>query len=332
MTTLQSWQDFLQQQSNSMSAMSDQLDAATNGMVITDLSHRGLIKLTGDDAVSFLQGQLTNDIKALNGSNSQFAGYCTAKGRLLALFFAFSVDGAIYLQLNSALLESIMKRLKMFVLRSKVTISDESHTIRIGLAGANAAQTLSKLFPAVPEAAHTLVKHGNTVIIRLPSSTPMFEIMTDENQAALVSQTLASESRFVSEEAWNWLEIQAGIPDISTQTQEAFVPQMVNLDALGGINFKKGCYTGQEIVARTHYLGTVKRRTQLAHIASESTPQAGDAIVDANQQAVGQVVRVAPAITGGFDVLAECRLENIEQGKVFWQTHALEIKQLPYAL
>lgn len=332
MTTPQSWQDFLQQQSNSIPTLPAQLTAATNGTVMVDLSNRGLIKLTGNDAMTFLQGQLTNDIKALNGSNSQFTGYCTAKGRLLALFFAFSIDDAIYLQLNRALMENIMKRLKMFVLRAKVTISDESQTIRIGIAGKNAVQLLAKFFPNVPEHPHTLTRHENTVIMRLPSVTPMFEILTDENQAAKLCTANVAESTLVAEDAWNWLEIQAGIPDISAETQEAFVPQMVNLDALGGINFKKGCYTGQEIVARTHYLGSVKRRTQLAHIPSEIAPKAGENILDSTQQAIGQIVRVAPAINGGFDVLAECRLENIEQGKVFWQTHALEIKPLPYTL
>lgn len=332
MTTTQSWQDFLQQQSSSTPDLSAQLTACANGTVITDLSNRGLIKLTGDDAVTFLQGQLTNDVKALNGTNSQFAGYCTAKGRLLSLFFAFSVDGAIYLQLNRALTESIIKRLKMFVLRSKVTISDESQTVRIGLSGKNAVHLLAKFFPNVPETPHTLTRHENTVVIRLPSVTPMFEIVTDENQAATLCTAINIESMLVSEEAWNWLEIQAGIPEISPETQEAFVPQMVNLDALGGINFKKGCYTGQEIVARTHYLGSVKRRTQLAHIQSETEPKAGEDILDSNQQAVGQIVRVSPAINSGFEVLAECRLENIEQGKVYWQTHALEIKALPYTL
>ncbi len=332
MTTHHSWQDFLQQQSNTIPPLTAQITTAANGTVMTDLSNRGLLKLIGDDAVTFLQGQLTNDMKALNGSNSQFAGYCSAKGRLLALFFAFSVDGAIYLQLNRALTESIMKRLKMFVLRAKVTITDESQTIRIGIAGKNATQLLAKFYPNVPENPHTLTRHDKTVIIRLPSVTPMFEIFTDENQVTPLCTAMAAECTFVSEEAWNWLETQAGIPDISAETQEAFVPQMVNLDALDGINFKKGCYTGQEIVARTHYLGTVKRRTQLAHIASEIAPKAGENILDSHQQAIGQIVRVAPAVNSGFDVLAECRLENITQGKVFWQTHALEIKQLPYTL
>lgn len=313
-------------------AIAEQLNAAQNGTVVANLSERGLLKLSGDDAVQFLQGQVTNDVKSLSSSNSQFAGYCTAKGRLLALFFAFSIDNAIYLQLNRALTESIMKRLKMFVLRSKVTISDESQTIRLGVAGKNAAQLLAKFFPNIPENPHALTRHENTVMIRLPSKTPMFEIITDENQANALATAFATESTFVSEQTWNWLEIQAGIPDISAETQEAFVPQMVNLDLLEGINFKKGCYTGQEIVARTHYLGSVKRRTQLAHIASESAPKAGDAILDGNQQAIGQIVRVAPAINGGFDVLAECRLDSVEQGSVFWQTTALEIKSLPYAL
>jgi folate-binding protein YgfZ len=332
MTTTNTWQSFLQQQSTTMPTLQEQLSATANKSVMTDLSHRGLIEISGEDAVTFLQGQLTNDIKALNGYNSQFAGYCNAKGRLLALFFAFSVDNTIYLQVNDALTESILKRLKMFVLRSKVTLSDASNMIRIGVAGENAAQVLAQFYPSIPQQPFALSRHENTVITRLPTVTPMFEIFIEENEAVKLYQAMRETCTFVSKDAWDWLEIQAGIPDIATETQEAFVPQMVNLDALGGISFKKGCYTGQEIVARTHYLGSVKRRTQLAHLATDNAPKAGDAITDNNQQAIGLIVRSAPAIDGGYDVLAECRLENIAQGQVFWQSHALEIKPLPYAL
>lgn len=107
---------------------------------------------------------------------------------------------------------------------------------------------------------------------------------------------------------------------------------MLNLDALNAINYKKGCYTGQEIVARTHYLGKVKRRTQLAHVSSDSCPTIGDDVVDANQQAIGKIVRCAPATDAGFVILVECRLESLALADIYWNNIALSIKQLPYSL
>ena len=131
---------------------------------------------------------------------------------------------------------------------------------------------------------------------------------------------------------WDWLEIQAGIPDIEFKTQEQFVPQMLNLDVLGAINFKKGCYTGQEIVARTHYLGTVKRRTYLAEITSETAPNSGDKVLDAAKNEVGQIVRVTPNKANGFDALVELRIEAKEAGNMTCNDAAIRLKDLPYAV
>ena len=131
---------------------------------------------------------------------------------------------------------------------------------------------------------------------------------------------------------WDWLEIQAGIPDIEFKTQEQFVPQMLNLDVLGAINFKKGCYTGQEIVARTHYLGTVKRRTYLVELATSIAPEAGDKVLDAAKNEVGQIVRVAPSATNGFHALIELRIEAKEAGNLNCKDAAITLKDLPYAV
>jgi folate-binding protein YgfZ len=310
-----------------------ELNAAASENILVDLSHRALLKISGEDAVTFLQGQVTNDVKLLDASHSHFTGYCSAKGRLLALFFAFTHGGNIHLQFDRSLLESIMKRLKMYVLRAKVVISDETHQVRIGIAGQSSEASLISLFGQIPEHAHDVITVGETTVLRLPSTAqPAFMLMTNVAQAMDIWQTLEKTHSVVGQNAWDWLETQAGIPEIVSATQEAFVPQMVNLDVLGAINFKKGCYTGQEIVARTHYLGKVKRRTQLAHVASTTMPVAGDNIVDAGQQIIGQVVRACPALIAGFDVLIECRLDSLSQGQLFWTTHALSIKSLPYAV
>ena len=310
-----------------------ELQAAAAGNVIADLSHLGLIQVEGADASTFLQGQVTSDIRQLDGSNSHYAGYCTPKGRMLALFLAFAQQDRIYLQLNGALLEPIMKRLKMYVLRSKAVITDASaNIVRIGLAGEQALTSLREVFAQVPEKAHEFVTLENGALLRLPGPVPRYELFCDPAQAAAIWIKLAQHHRPVGKSSWEWLEIQAGIPDITPQTQEAFVPQMVNLDTLGGISFKKGCYTGQEIVARTHYLGKVKRRTQLAHVDSSDAPQAGDALNTTDGAEIGQVVRSAPAPQGGHNILAELRLESLQDGAIHWRDRTLQIGSLPYNL
>lgn len=311
-----------------------ELQASADGNILADLSHQGLIQLSGEDVVAYLQGQVTNDIKQLNGSNSQYAGYCNPKGRLLALFLAFANYGHVHLQLNGKLIEPIMKRLKMYVMRSKVTIADASGDVmRIGVAGKDAEASLQAIFTEVPQQPHTLVNLENGTLIRLPGPTPRYQIFSEMEHATAIWKKLQESHKPVGKACWEWLEIKAGIPDIGPETQEAFVPQMVNLDALGGINFKKGCYTGQEIVARTHYLGKVKRRTQLAHIASEQQPQPGEDIFAADgTEPVGKIVRAAATPQGGYDVLAEMRLESLAAGKLLWNGKELQIQPLPYTL
>lgn len=339
---MQEWHQFLQETSNAVitdNKITHYGDAAieaqttrNNGTVICDLSHLGLLELDGADAFTFLQGQVTNDVKLLNGSNAHYTAYCNPKGRMLALFLAFSHHGHLHLQMPKELVEAIAKRLKMYVMRSKVTITDMSESIiKIGLSGNNAAELLAPLFPEIPQQVYELSNSEQGALLRLPGDTPRYEIFTKIDNAKAVWNALKPHAKAVGAANWDWLEIVAGIPEITLQTQEEFVPQMLNLDALNAINYKKGCYTGQEIVARTHYLGKVKRRTQLAHIAGDNLPNVGDDILDTNNQAIGKIVRSAPAVESGYDVLAESRLENIAEG-IYWNGIKLTIKNLPYPL
>ena len=328
----QQWQQFVQKstQQKPVSAISE---VSEHDNVICDLSHLGLLEIDGADAFTFLQGQVTNDVKQLDGQRAHYSGYCSPKGRLLALFLAFAHREHLHLQMPSALIEPIAKRLKMYVMRSKVNIKDVSESIiKIGLQGSHAADLLNTLFDSVPQNPFDLITHTNAALIKLPGEIARFEIFTDIENAKNIWQSLSEHSKTVSADYWEWLEIQAGIPEVYPTTQEAFVPQMLNLDLLGGINFKKGCYTGQEIVARTHYLGTVKRRTLLAHIDTSTQPQAGDDVINSNQEIVGKVVRCAAAPDGGFDLLAEARLESVEAGQLMIGSHTLTIRKLPYKL
>ena len=328
----QQWHQFLQTsaEQNPVSAISS---ALINETVICDLSHLGLLQIGGADAFTFLQGQVTNDVKQLNGQIAHYSGYCNPKGRLLALFLAFSHKDHIHLQLPKELMASIAKRLKMYVMRSKVEIQDVSESIiKIGLNGSKAEELLSPLFSQIPQNDYELVTQENGALIKLPGNLPRFEIFTDIANAPAIWNSLAQHTKTVDAAYWELLEIQAGIPEVYAKTQEEFVPQMLNLDLLNGINFKKGCYTGQEIVARTHYLGTVKRRTQLAYIESATQPNAGDDVLNSNGDIVGKVVRCAPAYNGGYDLLAEIRLESVEAGQLNVNGSTLNIQVLPYKI
>ena len=301
--------------------------------VICDLSHLGLLEISGDDALTFLQGQVTNDVKLLQGNSAHYTGYCSPKGRLLALFFAFTHQQKLHLQLNHRLLEPIAKRLKMYIMRSKVSLNNVSdNLVKIGLNGQDIPRLLAPFFKEIPAKVYESINTESATLIRLAGSVPRFEVICDTAQAKTIWQALKAQCKPVGKDCWEWLEIQAGIPDIVTQTQEEFVPQMVNLDLLNAINFKKGCYTGQEIVARTHYLGKVKRRTHLAHLNTSTPPQAGNDVLNANDEVVGKLVRSAPAPNGGYETLAEIRLESVETGNLSVNGVQLAFKQLPYEL
>ena len=326
-----------------------ELASTANSNVLCDLNHLGLLEISGADAVTFLQGQVTNDVNLLSGqdniSYAHYSAYCNPKGRMLALFLAFAHYDHMHLQLNRALLEPIVKRLKMYVMRSKVEIKDVSDSIiRIGINGPEAASILASSHAGftnisnVPSQDYELVTLENGAVLKLPSVSGQqrFEIYTDAINAPIIWNALKVQCQLVGKPCWDWLEIQAGIPDIEPATQEQFVPQMLNLDILGAINFKKGCYTGQEIVARTHYLGSVKRRTYLAEInvdtPSDKTPLAGDKVVDSAQTEIGQLVRVAKNLVNGFDALIEMRIDAQQAGELFWNNVPIKTKALPYPL
>jgi folate-binding protein YgfZ len=335
------WQEFQCTQSavfNNQTIVSfgniqNELLSAAQADILCDLSDLTTLAVSGDDALTFLQGQVTNDVNLLGSDKAHYSGYCSPKGRLLALFLAYRQAEAIHLQFNGELAEPIANRLKMYVMRSKVKLDNIGDDIvKLGISGANAKQALSAFFSTIPALALELSHNENGTLIRLSGPLPRFEIVCNTDSAKRIWSELKKTCQPVGKAAWEWLEIQAGIPDIALSTQEEFVPQMVNLDCLNGINFKKGCYTGQEIVARTHYLGKVKRRTHLLHLATSAPTQAGMDVVTDKQDVVGKVVRAAPAPNGGYDVLAEIRLDSMEAGDLFINGVKLELRTLPYAL
>jgi folate-binding protein YgfZ len=292
-----------------------ELSVAITGNVFADLSHYGLVSVHGEDAQAFLQGQLTNDLGAVDAGHSQLSGYCNAKGRLLANFRVLHRGDSYYLCLPDEMIEGLIKRLRMYVLRSRVTLEDASETfVHLGVSGADSEQDLRSFAGEIPETLHAVCQNDRQLIVRVPGIHPSFEIFSDVDTARELWTRLNVHSAPIGAEAWQLLDIQAGIPMIYAQTSEAFVPQMVNLQLIDGVNFKKGCYPGQEIVARMQYLGKLKRRMYKARIDTETAPQPGDDIYCSSDpsQSAGKLVSAAAHPDGGYAALAVVQIASAE--------------------
>lgn len=311
--------------------------------VLCDLSHFGLIHFSGEDAESFLQSQLSCDVRKTGPSAALYGSYCNPKGRMLASFLIWrdrtGANGCYLMQLPSALLTSVRKRLSMYVLRAKVKLSDSSASlVRMAVAGAHAGSLIHDIMGAVPVARLDVIHSEKGSVIRLAEDR--FELLIIPEYAPAVWESLSKGALPVGARCWDWLEVKAGIPVIMSATQEQFIPQMANLEAIGGVSFQKGCYPGQEIVSRTQYLGKIKRRMYLANVqlpGSETRVEAGDELFSADMegQPSGMVVNAAPSPDGGFDLLAVIQISSVETGQIRWKAPegpVLEIMPLPYTV
>ena len=285
-----------------------ELAAARDATILSDLSHYALIEATGEDAAAFLQGQLTNDVESLGENAAQWTGWCTPKGRLVASFLLVRLPGRFLLMLPAEIAEPIRKRLSMFVLRSKVKLADASaQWVRIGIAGIGAAKAIQS------------IESDRAAVIRLEPDR--YVLIAELSKAESVWSALAQGAKPAGTQAWEWKSIQAGIPTVVAATQEAFVPQMANFDLIDAVSFKKGCYPGQEIVARTQYRGGLKRRMALVHVPADAPPVApGQALFSEafGDQAAGMVANASPAPGGGSDALVVAQIESLERGDLRW--------------
>lgn len=303
--------------------------------IIADLSHYGIISAEGDDAADFLQNQLSNDIKLVDDSHSQLSSYCSPKGRMLASLRVFRFNNKYLLRLPADTLEATLKRLRMFILRSQVVLEDTSDNLaRFGLHGDNAVQLLSDAGITIPEENNNVTQNDGLCVIRIPGTKPRFEIHGQVEALSELWKSLTTQAKTVGAGVWALQDIESGIPDIFSATVEAFVPQMTNLHAIDGISFKKGCYPGQEVVARMQYLGKLKRRMYRAHSDTGSLPLAGDNLFSSgSDESVGKVVQAQPSPQGGIDLLAVLQIAQAEQKSIHLQGKdgpQLEFIDLPY--
>ncbi|MCI0654674.1 MAG: folate-binding protein [Methylococcaceae bacterium] len=293
------------------------------------------LTVTGQDAATFLQGQTTCDVLGLHNNRATPGAICNPKGRVLSTFLMFMREPGYRLILPEILAAAIEKKLRMYVLRSRVSIENRTNSIASFGLSCNAlperfdpthAQSGDARYPVINTETWQIVKASPNQWLFIGASDIAAQQWTD-----LVGLDGFAET---GNEYWNLLSILNGIPTLGTETTEAFVPQMINLDALGGISFQKGCYTGQEIIARMHYLGKLKRRMVLAASRSEKLPAPGDPVYDSeHEQSIGQIVNAEFLETREIRMLAVLQIDRIESDSLHLfdpEASGLKILDLPY--
>lgn len=337
---MQSWIDFLTSQHATFSAgrvtgfgeataMNTAPTAGTHGSRLCDLSHYGLISVSGPDAASFLHAQFTNDVANLADGHAQWNSWCSPKGRMLATFLLWHIGDTYLMMLPRAIQAAIQKRLGMFVLRAKVSIADQSDSlVRIGLVSLAPAVTrkLGVIEPA-PDGGLRISASGSCDLFLAPVE------VAPTNWRSLAAQAAPSGA-----DVWDLGLIRDGIAEVRAETQDRFVPQAANYELIGGVSFKKGCYPGQEIVARTQYRGILKRRMVRAKVPHGFTLRAGDAVYSPlfPEQAVGDVVSAA-MLSDTQEVLLVAQLDAIRGDSLYAEAACGDLSKLmqlplPYSL
>ncbi|MDX1374138.1 MAG: folate-binding protein [Burkholderiales bacterium] len=302
-------------------------------VAIARLAQEGALRVAGADARAFLHAQLTSDIEHLGAARARRAGWCTAKGRLLATLLVVPQADGFLLLLPAALIDGVMKRMRMFVLRSKVTLDDESaRWAQYGVLGPGALDALAAQGLPVPSEDLGAAAGETAIVVRVEGDRARILMPAEAASAPLERLAL----RTIDESRWTLADIRAGVPQVVAATQELFVPQMLNFEAVGGLDFKKGCYPGQEVVARAQYRGQIKRHMRRARVAGDAVPAAGQDLYCDDQpgQACGTVVAACIADDGGSELLAVVPVAASDAaGRVRMAPGgpALEWLPLPYA-
>lgn len=289
-----------------------------------------VLSVTGDDRQAFLHGQLINDLNLIVPTGAQLSGWCNPKGQLISNFLVVNTGTAYLLLFRQELKQYVLKRLSMFVLRANVTIEDITDSTPV-LGVAN-CEDIAVLGPDIDATAGAVSAADGIVIVCLPDASQRFLLLGNVETQIAKTTALQQSLTPASAEIWALLDIMAGMSWLGTATQEKFLPQMLNLDALNGLSYQKGCYPGQEVIARLHYRGEVKRRLQL--ITAKTDLSEGTTIKTAQDDNAGMIVNAVTHPTGGSMALAVLDLDKLD-GELFPETgqgSAIQIQNLPYAI
>lgn len=305
------------------------------------LPHWGCIDAEGPEAEAFLQAQLTSDVAAIASDGAGIGGHCTPKGRLFSTFLIARAPGGLRLFTSRDNLADAARRLSMYVLRTKVKIHDRGDAVGvIGLHGEDAAQALATLGFDAPAAGHVAWRDEACALGLEPvtvAGRPVARwlLAGPADWAADAASRLEQRLARVPAEADRWLEVLSGVPRVTAATREAWVPQMINFELVDGVGFRKGCYPGQEVVARTQYLGKLKRRMFAGRLAARPADEAAwapGAPVHAGDAEVGSIVLSAPDPEGGIALLVEYRMQAAGEAPLQVAGVPLEPVGLPYAV
>ncbi|PJI49154.1 MAG: folate-binding protein YgfZ [Pseudomonas sp.] len=302
----------------------------TDSVFFTELNHEGILAVRGADAAKFLQGQLTCNLNYLNAEYSSLGARCTPKGRMTSSFRILAEGDGFLLAMANDLLDSQLTDLKKYAVFSKVTLSDDSaQRARFGLSGADAV--LAELGLTLTGEADQVARADGLIAIGLGQGR--VELWVPAERAAAIADLL--QARLPHGELNDWLlgQVRAGVGQVFGATRELFIPQMINLQAVGGVSFKKGCYTGQEIVARMQYLGRLKRRLKRLKLDGAELPEAGRELFSpVHSSSVGEVVLAARA-ADGVELLAVLQEDAAADGNVrLGDDQPLRLLDLPYVL
>lgn len=274
---MSTWQDFLHTQRLAQTQANAFCSTSAQAKALIALDHLGVLSLTGSDATQFLQGQMTCDIKEVSDTQSRFGAFCDVKGKVLTTFIISKIGDEYRLILPKVLIALIKTRLQRYVLRAKVIITDKSEQLcLIGTIASN----IELVFSTTTDNNHQIIHLHNRQLI----------ITSIDNAIGLWQEKLAQGFQVQAITHWHCADIIAGIAWLDLNSSEQFIPQMLGVDKLGGISFTKGCYTGQEIVARTHYLGKVNRSLLTAEVISTTVIESNSIIMDDNGQTIGRVL------------------------------------------
>lgn len=300
--------------------------------ILCTLASDTILHVSGEDAESFLQGQFSNDIAALSQPGSQLSTWSSPKGRVITLFRVLRVADGFLIKISSELIEPVLKRLRMYVLRAKVVIEPRDDLIAVGISGDKATATLSNL----PESIDQTVALSSTCwITRVRGAKPRFELIGDAEQLAEICKQGVEAGQWADEAAWRLQDIDAAVPSVNAATTEAFVLQMMNLQHIDGVSFKKGCFPGQEVVARMQYLGKLKRQMYRMQYEGEELPVAGDEIFkQGGGSAAGKIVDAVAVKDNTSRLLAVIAIDATN-GPMFLDKegrHPVQLLELPYEL
>lgn len=310
---------------------------AEHDAALCPLASEVVLHVTGEDAESFLQAQFSNDISALESPGSQLSTWSSPKGRVITLLRIVRIADGFLLRLPAELLEPVLKRLRMYVLMAKVTIEQRDDLLTAAFSGDQAVKALSDAGLTLPDKTddtHELPAGGWITRVRDYAGTvPRYEIVADNNQMAEHWSRLQQVCVACSETNWRLQNIDAGVPSIGAATSEAFVLQMLNLQHIEGVSFKKGCFPGQEVVARMQYLGKLKRQMYRLQHNGSTVPKAGDEIFKAGRDsAVGKVVDAVSVDGNSCRLLAVIAIAEVAEKLYLDKTekHRLDLLDLPY--